>query len=128
MGIVIVEPPPSEQRFLGGVTGPRPCFEVRFDNGETDWWPVYDSVAEYEFREAINIPPENVDHAEITIVYHQATVDSARLHFKDDPGLCAQVRMPWDPYAVFWCTLRQVHASPHEYQGGPSAWTTEKLS
>ena len=69
-----------------------------------------------------------LDDVGMTIVYNQATIESARLYFKDDLGLCAQVQMPWNPDAVFWCTLRHVHASPHDYRGGPSTWNREKLS
>jgi hypothetical protein len=40
-GVVFITPPNLS---------PRACYVVRFDNGDRDYWSVYDAAAEYEFR------------------------------------------------------------------------------
>lgn len=32
----------------------RICFDVKFDDGATDTWPIEDAAAEYEFRPSLN--------------------------------------------------------------------------
>lgn len=42
----------------------RRCYLVRFPDGVTDWWPVEDEAAGYEFREAPGTAGELVDELE----------------------------------------------------------------
>jgi len=109
--------------FVDPGDGPRLCYKVKYEDGVVDQCPVYDPADPYFFR---RVPePQDLSSVGLTIIMEQSTVVSARLHFKDQPGLCAEVQMPWDPDNVYWCTRSYFHYSdddPHVYVAGPGVW------
>jgi hypothetical protein len=52
-------------RLVGTVDDPgtgRRCYSVRFDDGATDWWPVGDEAAGYEFCDPAGMVDELDDY------------------------------------------------------------------